>query len=835
LPPHLWFQAVEAVDAGLVILGAVDDGYPVVYANPAYERLAGAWCAGGFGRRPCFLEPREDLPAELRRLQAEVAAGRPATATFRPGAGSGEGCYEVKMTPIHDRLCRATHFVGVVTAVAAASPWAGCVGTPPDCRDLALAAIGEGVCGVDADARITFANDSACRILGCSRDGLQGQPAARFFGRLAGKDRFGVGGETGDEIFGRGDPPICRRTETYRKKDGDGLTLEVTLLAMPHRCPGKTRAVVAFRDISDREIVDEAVVRLSLTLDHCPASVAITDTDGTIAYVNARFSATTGYEKTEAVGKSLKKLVDPAIARRADHGLWKAVRNGQQWSGDLGCIRKSGERFWELVSIAPIPAAKERRAQIVFVGQDISTRKEYEAQLLDQARLDQLTGLPNRMLAVERLSHAVERARRHNRVVSLLFLDLDHFKTVNDTLGHQAGDRLLREAAKRLPRHLRKSDTIARLGGDEFAVILPELASTRDAEIAVEKVQALFRQPFVIDGVEVFATCSIGVAVFPGDGEDATTLMKNADAAMYRCKENGRNSCHFFAPQINASAHERLRIGSNLRKALDHHEFSLHFQPIFSTIPCQLVSVEALLRWHSADLGFVGPDRFIPVAEETGLIVAIGEWVLQTACNEAGSWNPGAAAPPRVSVNVSARQFRDPAFVGMVTRVLAESGMPADRLELEVTETVLMQDAPATLAMLQELTRRGVRFSVDDFGKGYSSLAYLKRFPVHSLKIDRSFVSEATTDPGDAALVKAIVAMAHGLGLTVVGEGVETEEQLAFLRSLKCDLVQGYYFCKPMTAAAFADFLRQPRSAPPLGSERGRGAGPGPGPSLAGG
>ena len=434
---------------------------------------------------------------------------------------------------------------------------------------------------------------------------------------------------------------------------------------------------------------------------------------------------------------------------------------------------------------------------------------EREEQLQRQVYHDTLTGLPNRLLFQDRLALAVAQAHRHGNGLAVLFLDVDRFKVINDSLGHSVGDRLIREVAVRLRSCLREGDTVARLGGDEFTLLLPDVGQAVDAAKVAKKVLDLVRMPIELDGRELFVTSSMGISLYPDDGRDAETLVKNADAAMYRAKEQGRDLYQLYTPALNATALERLALESSLRKALAHSELLLHYQPILDVATRRVHGVEALLRWRHPELGLVPPGDFIPLAEVTGLILAIGPWVLRAACAQARAWQdlqPGL----RMAVNLSARQFQEAGLVGHVTDALADTGLDPHCLQLEITESSAMQNAQTAIQTLRELKALGVGLSIDDFGTGYSSLSYLKRFPIDTLKIDQSFIRDIGTDPDDAAIASAIIALAHTLKLTVVAEGVETADQLEFLTRHGCDRTQGYFFSRPLAAERCSELLAAP-------------------------
>lgn len=448
--------------------------------------------------------------------------------------------------------------------------------------------------------------------------------------------------------------------------------------------------------------------------------------------------------------------------------------------------------------------------------------RELEREIIERRRAeeaayyDTLTGLPNRMLFQERLPHALALAERSEQRLAVILLDLDRFKTINETLGHAVGDRLLHDVAERLTGCVRRSDTVARFAGDEFALLLMQITRTEDVariaqrtEDAVEVAQSILRvlePPFVSGQHELYLTASIGIGLYPDDGGDSQTLLKNAGSALYRAKEQGGNNYQFYTADMNAKALKRLALENSLRHALERDEFALHYQPQVDISSGQIVGMEALLRWQHPELGLVCPSDFIPLAEDTGLIVPIGEWVLHTACAQNKKWHEEGWPSMRISVNLSARQFEQLQLVEIITEALSETGLAPEQLELELTESAIMKNTETAIETLHRIKKTGVRIAIDDFGTGYSSLSYLKQLPIDVLKIDRSFVCESTTAPDDAAIVMAIIGLAHTLNLKVIAEGVETEEQLAFLRLLKCDEIQGYLCSRPLAAASFKKF-----------------------------
>ncbi len=533
-----------------------------------------------------------------------------------------------------------------------------------------------------------------------------------------------------------------------------------------------------------------------------------------IVHVNPAFERMRGYAGAEVVGRSLLELGEKEPDQAAVAELRSAMRARREGHASMRLRCKDGRELFAEVYIAPVNDREGRTTHYVMTQYDVTTAKRYEAELESHARFDTLTGLANRSLLHDRIEGALNFSGGRASVW-VAALDLDHFKFVNDTLGHQAGDRLLKAVAARIAGAVERSDTVARTGGDEFVLVLPGRADEGEAAATVRAVLAALAHPLVLDGQELVLTGSAGVAGFPLDGNDAATLIQHAEVAMYRAKETGRNTVQFYTPSMNARARDRLALEMALRSALSQNEFELHYQPQVDLLSGSVVGVEALIRWRHPSMGMVRPDRFINLAEETGLIVPIGAWVLRTACRQHSDWQDAGYGPLRVGVNLSARQFADPGLVRQIERVLEETGMPPSSLEIEITESLVMEDVENAIRSMCELKRMGLKLSIDDFGTGYSSLSYLRRFPVDVLKIDRSFVRDIACSEDDAAMVSAIIELARGLRMRTIAEGVETEAQLDTLKRRGCDEVQGYVYGKAEPGPTVAALLRNGRRVDP--------------------
>jgi diguanylate cyclase (GGDEF)-like protein/PAS domain S-box-containing protein len=500
------------------------------------------------------------------------------------------------------------------------------------------------------------------------------------------------------------------------------------------------------------------------------------------------------------------KAIDPADPGKGSIWITQDITARKKAENELHQARENLEKLVEERTL-------ELSRTVLALEKKAAEQKESEAHIQRLAHFDPLTGLPNRLLLHDRCQHALTVAHRGQQPVALMFIDLDHFKNINDSLGHRVGDEVLVELATRLKAAVREQDTVSRLGGDEFILLLPDTDTVGAANVADKLLQAALI-PFQIEQHELTVTPSIGIAIYPKDGTDLDTLSKCADAAMYRSKEEGRNSYRFFTPEIKASSDRTLLLDNALRRALKHNQLELHYQPQISIETGQTVGAEALLRWHHPELGSVSPAEFIPIAESSGLILPIGEWVIRTAVRQLTRWIAQGMAPITMAVNLSSVQFRHADLPQLVTNILQEEALPAQWLELELTEGVSMTNPQEAIAVMDNLHQRGVRMSIDDFGTGYSSLSYLKRFQVYKLKIDQSFVRDITEDPNDKAIVGAIISMARSLGLKTIAEGVETEGQLAFLRDQGCDEAQGYYFSRPLPAKAFENYVLEATRQP---------------------
>jgi diguanylate cyclase (GGDEF)-like protein/PAS domain S-box-containing protein len=568
-------------------------------------------------------------------------------------------------------------------------------------------------------------------------------------------------------------------------------------------------AVVAFQDISERRAAEEHQREAAMVLETMTEAVIVTDADRRIVSVNRAFVTNTGYAAGEVLGRT------PAILKSGHHdqgfhrAMWETLPGTGQWQGEIWNRRKNGAIYPEWLKIHAVRDAEDHVIRYVGVYSDVNRHEEVQTRLHHLAFYDGLTGLPNRELFGDRLGLALTQARRENEKVCVMFMDLDRFKDINDTLGHGVGDRLLRIVAERLKSTLREGDTIARIGGDEFTAILTGMRWPADAVNVCEKTLQELKRPVVLEGRSFCVTCSIGLSVFPDDGEDQNTLMKKADIAMYRAKELGRNNYQLYTLDMSARIHQRLDLESDLRDGLEKGELYLVYQPQADIRSGRVVGVEALARWHHPRLGDIPPATFIPIAEETGLIGRLGEWALRTACRQAGEWAEAGGQPLRVAVNLSGHQLRQKGLPELVANVVADAGFRPDYLTLELTESVLMENSEANVATLRALIDLGVQIAIDDFGTGYSSLSYLKRFSVDTLKIDQSFVKDIPEDANDRVLATMIIAVAHASNIKVIAEGVERNEQLRFLRDEGCDEIQGFLFSEPVPAEQITRMVRR--------------------------
>jgi diguanylate cyclase (GGDEF)-like protein/PAS domain S-box-containing protein len=522
--------------------------------------------------------------------------------------------------------------------------------------------------------------------------------------------------------------------------------------------------------------------------------MVVTDKDGRILHANHAFHTMTGYSKLRNRHILDLSLYDFDVASKIDNSLQKR----HFWQGEILSKKKDGSFFPCLMDVQLMPSEKEDSYYQILCFIDLTNSKSDKEKMIYMAYHDPLTQLPNRFLLSKRLKQMLREANVEDRMIALLFLDLDRFKMINDTLGHTYGDSLLTEVAKRIKSCLRKKDIVARMGGDEFLCVLSDIENEKEVSIVAKKIIHQFAEPFELNGNEIFVTTSIGISQYPFDGDDVESLVTNADAAMYRAKKQGRNKYEWSKVEMQASAFEKLILENSLRKALEENRLLVYYQPQVHLHTKKIVGLEALIRWQHPDLGLISPADFIPIAEETGLIVPIGEWVLHTACQQMKQWMDEGMSPMLIAVNLSAQQFLQKNLVDKVRGILQETELQPEYLELEITETTIMQDKRSAIDTLKKLRAMGLRVSIDDFGTGYSSLNYLKELPVDTLKIDRSFIEDIATNDSSKAVTDAIITLAHNLGLKVVAEGVETSEQIEKIKEPQCDIIQGFLISRPI-------------------------------------
>jgi len=610
-------------------------------------------------------------------------------------------------------------------------------------------------------------------------------------------------------LFARYSGNNCDNLEEAEIVTAEGDVIDVEISAnMVETASGQCLVQLVFRDIRRRKRDEMELTRAARVFESSQQAIVLCDADFKIISVNPAFVAMAGYAAHEVIGQSSRLFDSGRHPPEFFAAIRKALAHHDKWEGEFWNRRKNGEVFPLWLTLSVYRDAANKVQNYVNIATDISERLAAQEHIRQLAYFDALTRLPNRRLLQDRAEQTLISAEREGRQAALLFVDLDHFKTINDSLGHSAGDELLSEIARRLLGCVRRMDTVARLGGDEFVVLLDDATLDGTVEVA-RKVLEVVARPCWIDGHELGVTPSLGISMFPQDGRNFETLLKHADTAMYRAKEAGRNTYQFFASEMNVAAFERLVLENSLRQGLERGEFVVHYQPQINVASGCIVGAEALVRWNHPQIGLVPPAKFIPVAEASGLIVLIGEWVLREACRQNCLWKQAGLPPISVAVNISSVQFRGGLLEDSVRRVLAETGLAAEFLELELTEGIVMGGANETVDTLLRLSAMGIKLSIDDFGTGYSSLSYLKRFPIDKLKIDQSFVRDIVTDPDDWAIASAVISLGHSLRLGVIAEGVEHAEQLEMLRGQGCDEVQGYHFSVPLPAEQFAELLAQ--------------------------
>lgn len=796
-------QVIDNMQEGLIITDA--DGV-IQAVNPAFTAMTGYDPDEVIGQKPSLFKSGRHDDAFFRRLWSSLAEnGRWQGEIWNRRKDGGIFPELLSISTIRDWQNDTINYIGVFADITERKRAEKALRASREQLHAVTSLLSEGVLMVEEDDTISFANPEAARLADRPLPELVGRRLQEVIRVVeprgpyllpAGVTAGTALGEEGYDDFE--DLHLVRPDDTY---------LPIALTASPILRDGRVAgSVVAFHDVSRRKAVEAQLDKLSRAVEHSPSMVIITDLKGRIEYVNPRFTDITGYRPEQVIGRSTSVLKSGNTPAEIYEDMWETILSGKDWRGEFQNRRNDGELYWQMVSISPIVDSEGNITHFVSVEEDITDRKRAEEKIWHQANFDALTGLPNRRLFQDRLRQALAQAIRGKHHGALLFIDLDRFKYVNDTLGHQTGDELLQQTSRRLTSAVRDSDTVARLGGDEFTVVLPHVASVDDAEKVARKILTTLSQPFRVGSQELFVTGSIGIALVPDDADDVEELLRKADAAMYRSKDRGRDTFSFYTESITRESMRRMALEGELRHALEREELELFYQPIL--LPDgRFFGVEALLRWHSSNFGEVGPTEFINIAEMAGLMPAIGGWVLRTACAQGQAWRQATGYDLHMSVNLSLAQLRAENFLERLRGILVETGLPPDALELEVTESLVMDDAEYYISLMEQLAAFGVRVALDDFGTGYSSFSYLKRLRATTLKIDQTFVADLPASHDDATIVRSIIHMAHELGMQVTAEGLETPEQAQFLRENGCDRCQGFLHGRPMKAAEFEAWL----------------------------
>ena len=805
---RLQSAALESAANAIII---TDSRGTIQWVNPAFTQLTGYSVKDVIGQNPSILKSDQQNESFYRNLWKTILAGKVWSGGITNRKKDGQlYLEEMTIAPVLSLNGEITNFIAIKQDVTERKRVEAALRQSEDqFRDLAEN-IPEVffVLGLNP-VLTTYVSPAYDLIWGRSRQALYEDPAA-WTEAIHQKDRERV-----KDMFSH-----CLQGNNldieYRVVRPDGSIRDIHARAFPVLSPeGEPSRIVGLaEDVTERVEAEERLRLWSRVLEQSGEGIFVCDPHERILLVNAAFEKLTGFSADEAIGKTPRILQ----SGRQDHAfyaeLWRNVAETGAWCGEMWNRRKSGELYVEWLSIGAVRDPKGALTHYVGIFSDITIRKQAEDRLVHLAHYDALTDLPNRILLLDRLNELIKSAQRNKSKVAVIFIDLDRFKEVNDSLGHDAGDLLLQTLAKRLSSAVRDQDTVARMGGDEFIVLIQGLHDVKDVPMLAQKLLSRLVESVTLNGYELTVTASMGISLYPDDATNGPELIRSADAAMYQAKDAGRNAYRFYTSDLNLRALEMLSMENSLRRAIERKEFVLHYQPQVDIKSGSVVGAEALIRWNHPDLGLVMPGKFIPIAEERGLIVPIGGWVIEEAARQAAIWNNSGISMP-IAVNVSAVQFRQKDFVEELVKSVRTHGITPDWLELELTEGIIMRDAESTIKVLQELHAVGFQLSIDDFGTGYSSLSYLRRFPIDRIKIDQSFIRAARHDEGAAGIVTAIIALARSLKLKVIAEGVETGEQLEILRAQGCDEAQGFLFSRGLGPEEFQKFAREWKLQPP--------------------
>ena len=815
-------KLLMAVDQNPATVYIIDLDQRIEYVNDKFVETTGYTREQAFGQKAReLLRPPGVDETIYRDLWQTVEAGKSWRGEVETLRRDGTVCWDrMLMSPIKDRDGAITSYMAIKENVSELREVMHRF-QESESRFLgAMSVMVEGLAIIAPDGTFIFANRAANEFMRDPAGGLQGRrPQEIALERLREDGTPCPVEETPALITLREGRGVYGAVLGFRYADRTIRWVEVNTTSLRTGQDDRWGVVMTLSDITARRRAEEQL-KLAFEAIRCSGEgILVTDSERRILSVNPAFEAVTGYTATELIGKTPAFVASARCDERFYGAMYEVLESTGHWQGEVWNQRKDGEVYPEWLGVSAVRGDDGRPKNYVYIFSDMTERKDAQQRIEFLAHHDPLTGLPNRLLLRDRVEQAQTLASRLQSRVALLFLDLDHFKTINDSLGHPVGDDLLKAVVERLKNCVRESDTISRQGGDEFIILLNDVRDSEAVARVADKIQQRMAEPFVLGNHSLSSTFSIGIALYPDDGEDFDSLLQKADTAIYHAKESGRNNHRFFTAQMNLQVVEHMTLQTQLRLAIENQEFILHYQPQMDLSDGKIYGVEALIRWNSPENGLVDPGKFIEVAEDSGLIVPIGAWVLNEACRQARAWQDAGLPPFVIAVNLSAVQFKRLDLVATVINALVLSDLDAQWLELELTESILIQDAEATLDSVRRLKALGVKLSVDDFGTGYSSLTYLKRFAVDKLKIDQSFIRDLATDPDDAAIVRAIIQMARSLKLKTIAEGVESEQLIGLLQAFQCDEIQGYWFARPMPAEDLATFVRSHQlNRPQLGA-----------------